>query len=129
MTRRWAALLTITACAAAVALPACGGSGGSGEPGASVGTETSSRTGAGAADAVAIEDFAYAPANLTVRKGAEVSFTNRDSTEHTATASGGGFDTGSIGKGQTKAVRLDTAGTFAYVCTFHPFMHGTITVR
>jgi plastocyanin len=83
----------------------------------------------GGGDAVGIKNFAYAPPSLTVSKGTAVKFTNEDTTEHTATASGGGFDTGSIAAGKTKSVTLDSSGTFNYVCTFHPFMHGTITVK
>ena len=82
----------------------------------------------GGGAAVSIKNFAYAPPSLTMDKGSTVKFTNRDSTEHTATASGA-FDTGSIGEGQTKSVTLETPGTFSYVCTFHPFMHGTVTVK
>jgi plastocyanin len=80
-------------------------------------------------DAVTIKNFAYSPADLTVSRGTTVEFSNRDTTEHTATAGGGQFDTGSIGQGQTKAITLETPGTFSYVCSFHPFMHGTITVK
>jgi plastocyanin len=114
MTRKSTAMLITAATVCAVLLSACG----SGDTSMSA-----------SANAVTIKNFAYAPANITVSKGTRVTLTNDDSTEHTATANGGGFDTGSISKGQSKTVSLDTPGTFPYVCTFHPFMHGTITVR
>ena len=128
MTRKSTFILIAAACAA-ILLAACGGSSdssssSSAEPATSMGS-----TGSSGGDAVAIKNFAYAPADLTVSKGSTISFSNQDSTEHTATASGGGFDTGTIREGQTKTVMLSTPGTFAYVCSFHPFMHGTITVR
>ena len=78
---------------------------------------------------MSIKDFAYSPPDLTVSAGTMLKFTNQDSTNHTATASGGAFDTGTIGKGQSKAVTLAGARHLAYVCSFHPFMHGTITVK
>jgi plastocyanin len=120
MTRKEVSTLVAVAVGAAVLLAACGGSGQSSGSGQSAG---------GGARAVSIKDFAYAPPSMTVGKGTSVVFMNEDTTEHTATADGGAFDTGSIGKGQTKTVTLQETGTFSYVCTFHPFMHGTITVK
>jgi plastocyanin len=124
MTRKSTAML-ITAVCAAVLLAACGGSSGSGSSSSST---TSMGASGGSGGAVTIKNFAYTPPELIVSKGSTIRFSNQDSTEHTATAAGG-FDTGTIGKGQTKSVTLNTAGTFSYVCTFHPFMHGTVTVR
>lgn len=128
MTRKSTAMLIAAACAA-VLLAACGSSSDSGSTSSANPTAAMGSSGGGGGDAVTIEDFAYAPAGLTVSEGSTISFTNRDSTEHTATASGSGFDTGTIEKGQTKSVTLERAGTFDYVCTFHPFMHGTVTVK
>jgi len=67
---------------------------------------------------------------VTVAPGTTVAFTNKDTTEHTATADNGTtFDTGAIQHDQTKMVTLTKAGTFAYHCSFHPFMTGTIIVK
>jgi len=91
---------------------------------------TGPATGNGSGDSVSIKDFAYAPAALTVAEGTRVAFSNHDSTNHTATEGGtGGFDTGTIAPGKTKTITLSTPGSFSYVCSFHPFMHGTLTVR
>jgi len=122
--------LIVAACAAALLLGACGGSSGSEDSTqADNGAMSSTPPSGGGSDAVSIKNFAYEPPSLTVSKGTTVKFTNDDTTEHTATASGGGFDTGSIAAGKAKSVTLDSSGTFSYVCTFHPFMHGTITVK
>jgi plastocyanin len=56
-----------------------------------------------------------------------VTFINADDDPHTAT--GSGFDTGAIQPGGTATVVLDTPGTFAYSCQFHPVMTGSIGVR
>ena len=122
-------LLAVAVSAACLALAACGG-GGAGSPTAA--EDSMAQTGAtpSGGDAVTIKDFAYAPANLTVASGTAVTFANEDSTSHTATSTGqGGFDTGTIEKGQTKSVTVERPGTYAYICSFHPFMHGTVTVR
>ncbi len=79
---------------------------------------------------VPISGFLFKPASLTVSVGARVTFTNLDSTAHTATADNGtAFDTGSLVQRQSRTVTFPTAGTFAYHCAFHPFMQATITVR
>jgi hypothetical protein len=44
-------------------------------------------------------------------------------------ATGSGFDTGTLQKGQSGSHTFSQAGSFPYVCTIHPFMHGTITVK
>jgi plastocyanin len=78
---------------------------------------------------VSISDYAYDPADITVASGAKVTFTNHDQTAHTATTQHGGFDTGTINPGHRATVTLTTPGTYAYYCQFHPFMHGTLTVK
>ena len=82
------------------------------------------------ADEVSILDFAYDPATVTVKKGAKLAWTNEDTAAHTATSdSGMGFDTGSLAKGDSKTITFNETGTFDYICTFHPFMTGTVEVK
>ncbi len=79
---------------------------------------------------VTIKNFKYHPAKIVVPKGATVTFSNKDSAEHTATANKSGmFDTGTVRPGQTKSAMIHGTGTIAYHCDFHPFMHGTIVVK
>jgi plastocyanin len=78
-------------------------------------------------EAVTIADFKYHPAALTVTAGTKVTFTNKDSAPHTATATG--LDTGTLQQGGSKTLVLSKPGTYAYVCSFHPYMHGSIVVR
>jgi plastocyanin len=77
---------------------------------------------------VDIRNFAFHPPALTIRKGTTVDFTNSSRVTHTATR-GGGFDTGPIRPGKTIGIRFNQKGTFAYHCSIHPFMHGTIVVN
>jgi plastocyanin len=82
------------------------------------------------AHAVRIKDFLYDPEAIEVAVGAKVTFTNADSAPHTATSQAdGAFDTGTLRKGESRSVTLDTAGTFTYYCAIHPFMKATVTVR
>jgi plastocyanin len=78
--------------------------------------------------AVAIKDFAFAPVALHVGIGTTVTWTNEDSTQHTATAGDGSFDSGTLAQGDTFSQTFDMAGTFHYRCTFHRGMTATITV-
>lgn len=80
---------------------------------------------------VKIKDFLYAPETVTVKKGARVDFENLDTAPHTATIAEGAmkFDSGTIEKGETKSVSFAKPGTYAYLCLFHPYMKGTVTVE
>lgn len=79
---------------------------------------------------VSIEDFAYEPAGIAVPQGTKLTFTNHDSSPHTATSTeAGAFETGTIKEGKTDSVTLDEPGTFAYYCAFHPFMKGKLVVE
>jgi plastocyanin len=77
---------------------------------------------------VAITNFAFKPAKLTVAAGTRVTFVNHDSTAHTATANHGGFGTGTINPRHSDTIRLAKPGRYPYHCLFHAFMTGTITV-
>jgi LPXTG-motif cell wall-anchored protein len=78
---------------------------------------------------VTIRDFEFAPSSVTVDVGDTVTWSNEGPTPHSATADDGSFDTGIFDAGQTRSETFDQAGTFAYFCTPHPNMRGTITVR
>lgn len=90
--------------------------------------EVSSTT-AAQGDAVTIKGFEFGPPSLTVAPGTKVTWTNEDSTNHTATANNGSFDTGTIKPSARLSATLTKPGTYTYTCQFHPFMKGTITVK
>jgi LPXTG-motif cell wall-anchored protein len=87
------------------------------------------RATAAADTGVTISDFEFAPSSVTVDEGDTVTWTNDGPTPHSATADDGSFDTGIFNAGQSRSQTFDQAGTFAYFCTPHPNMRGTITVR
>lgn len=82
-----------------------------------------------ATSAVNIQGSAFVPPTATVRVGDTVTWTNRDAFSHTATSDTGAFDTGVITAGTSHSFTFMTAGTFAYHCAIHSFMHGTIVVQ
>lgn len=76
---------------------------------------------------VGIADFTFTPATVNIPVGGSVVWTNNDKQQHTAT-SAGNFDAGAIQPGTSTTVAFDTAGSFIYICSFHPFMTGTVVV-
>ena len=79
-------------------------------------------------NAVSISNFAFAPATLTVPVGTTVTWTNHDEEPHTVVASDGSFHSPGLGTNSTYSFPFPTAGSFDYICSIHPFMHGTVVV-
>lgn len=80
-------------------------------------------------DEVEIEDFAFRPANIIVKKGTTVTWTNKDDSAHTVTADGGsGPNSELFGRGQSYSYTFNETGEFSYFCKPHPYMKGKVTV-
>jgi plastocyanin len=90
---------------------------------------TPAANGAAVADdgGVGIADFKFTPNEVHVPVGGSVVWTNNDTQPHTATAAGA-FDAGAIQPQTSATVVFETAGSFTYICSFHPFMTGTVVV-
>jgi plastocyanin len=77
-----------------------------------------------------IHDFAYHPSNVSVPRGAQVTWLNDDNPDHTATEKNhAAWDTQIIHSGEPFTIEFDSPGTYQYYCTIHPYMVGTLTVR
>ena len=76
-----------------------------------------------------IDDFTFTAAKVQVPVGTTVTWRNNGPSTHTATDSQGQWDTGDILDGQDAAVTFNTAGTFYYSCTPHPWMLGQVIVQ
>ena len=78
---------------------------------------------------VEIVDFAYDPDPVTIEEGGKVTWINRDSAPHTASAEDEQtFDTGTLDEGKLKSETFKEPGTYPYYCEIHPEMHGTVKV-
>ena len=77
---------------------------------------------------VTIKNFAFSPSALTIPVGATVTWRNDDGVAHTATTTSRGFDSGNLDNGAHFSFTFLKAGTYAYVCQYHPNMTGEITV-
>lgn len=78
-------------------------------------------------NAINIQNFAFSPAILTVKKGTTVTWTNDDSAPHQIKSTT--FNSSSLGKGQAFSFAFDTLGAFDYSCAIHPSMTGKIIVE
>ena len=85
-------------------------------------------------DNVTIQNFLYAPDNVTISANDIVKWTNNDIAPHTVTSGAtptpdGKFSSSSLGTGGTVCVQFFQVGTYPYYCTYHPFMIGSVTVQ
>lgn len=76
---------------------------------------------------VAAANFSFSPANLEIKQGETVTWTNQDSAPHQI--SGNGFKSDVLNKGQSFNFTFNTVGTYDYICSVHPYMKGKIIVR
>jgi amicyanin len=81
-----------------------------------------------ATTSVSISGFAFGPTSATVKVGSTVTWTNNDAVDHTVTFDGKTIDSGDLNRGDTFSHTFTKPGTYHYICTIHPFMHGTVTV-
>lgn len=82
-------------------------------------------------ETVAIRDFAYTPATITVKKGSTVTWTNNDAMQHDVMPDAESDDfMGSklLSKGESYSFTFDTPGTYTYHCSPHTYMKGTVIV-
>ena len=110
--------LVVAACSSSTATTTAPPSGG-----------TTAPSGGGAGGQVVMKNLAFDPATVTIAVGGTVTWTNEDSTTHTVTADNGEFNSGDLANGATFSFTFDTAGTFAYHCSIHPSMTGTVVVQ
>ena len=121
--------IALTAVAAALFTAGCG-SDDETTAGSTSTAADSAASGGEETDAVKIVDFEFTPPEITVAAGTEVTFTNDDTSPHTATADDDSFDTGKLDDGgDSGSVKLDEPGSYSYFCEFHPTMKGTIEVE
>jgi plastocyanin len=80
---------------------------------------------------VTIDNFAFAPAMLTVAPGTKVTWANKDEEPHTVTSADGGkiFKSDALDTDDKFSFTFDKPGTYKYFCSIHPHMVGTIVVK
>ena len=115
------AILALVA-AGAIALGGCSLYGGSNSPSSSTSPASSVDS-----NAVNIQNFAFNPGTMTVKKGTTVTWANNDSAQHQIKSTT--FNSSQLSKGQSFSFTFNDAGTFDYSCAIHPSMLGKIIVE
>ena len=112
--------------AVAIIAAACNGTGASayGAPASTAATTTAVT----ATNAAAIKGFSFQPDVLKVKVGAKVTWTNDDTVPHTVTADTNSFDSGNLQPAGSFSFTFTRPGTYAYHCSIHPSMHGSVVV-
>jgi len=73
----------------------------------------------------------FNPPTVTVVIGINntVEWVNDDSVPHTVTADGGSFSSGNLNPGDSYSFTFTSPGTYAYHCSYHPWMKGVVLVE
>lgn len=77
--------------------------------------------------AVRIEGMRFVPETLTVQRGDRIVWTNLDLVPHTVTQQA--FDSHALAPNASWSYVAGKPGTYAYHCTTHPTMVGTLVVQ
>jgi plastocyanin len=112
--------------AVAIIAAACNGTGSTayGAPASTAATTTA----ATAPNAATIKGFSFQPDVLKVKVGAKVTWTNDDTVPHTVTADTNSFASGNLQPAGSFSFTFTRPGTYAYHCSIHPSMHGSVVV-
>ena len=88
-------------------------------------------TAAGAASpaTVKIDNFAFAPATLTITAGTTVTWKNDDDSPHRIGDKNGTFKSAALDTDDTFSHTFAAPGEYPYICTIHPYMAGKIIVK
>jgi plastocyanin len=81
---------------------------------------------------VSIENFSFQPTTLTVAPGTSVTWVNNDEEPHNIVNVGQAarlFRSGGLDGGEKYTFVFDKPGTYEYICSVHPHMHGMIVVK
>lgn len=85
---------------------------------------------------VAISQFSYKPAEITVEQGTTILWINEDPAGHNAAFVADNLADREqdlagpiVGQGEKFAVHFKKAGEYDYYCTPHPFMKGAVIVK
>lgn len=83
-----------------------------------------------AVHAVAMAQYAFAPAALTVHVGDTITWTNQDQAPHdvTTTSAPVPLHSPTLATGQSWTYTFSQPGTYAYICSIHPDMRAQIVV-
>ena len=77
---------------------------------------------------ITIDNFTFGPADMTVKAGTAVKWTNHDDIPHSVVATDKSFRSAALDTNDSYSFTFKTVGTFMYFCGLHPHMTGKVTV-
>jgi plastocyanin len=83
---------------------------------------------AGTTQSILMTGIAFAPKQVTVHVGDTLDWANQDIVAHTATAKDKSWDVNVL-PGKNGRMVMKAAGTFDYICRYHPNMTGEVIVE
>ena len=82
-----------------------------------------------AGPSIKVENFTFNPAELTVKPGTTVTWTNGDDIPHSVVEKDAKFRSKPLDTGDKFTMTFNEAGEFIYFCGFHPHMTGKVIVK
>jgi plastocyanin len=121
--------MTALTIVATLALAACSGASTPAPPnGGGSGAAACSESKAAGAVGVTIVNSAYSTSAIAVKVGQVVAFTNKDSSQHTASLDDSSCTTATLNQGETDGLAFSAPGSYPFHCNIHPTMKGTFTI-
>ena len=78
---------------------------------------------------VVMKNFDFSPMDITVTSGSTVTWKNMDGEPHTVASADGVFRSPALDQNDTYQFKFDKPGVYKYICSIHPKMRATITVK
>jgi len=78
---------------------------------------------------VTIDNFTFNPAQISVKAGTTVTWTNQDDIPHTVTSTTRAFKSKAMDTDDKFSFTFTTPGTYEYFCSLHPHMTATVVVE
>jgi plastocyanin len=78
---------------------------------------------------VVLKNFDFSPMDVTVTPGSTVTWKNMDGEPHTVASADGVFRSPALDQNDTYQFKFDKPGVYKYICSIHPKMRATITVK
>jgi len=82
-----------------------------------------------APNTIVMKNFDFTPMAMTVNAGTTVTWRNMDEEPHTVVSRDGLFRSAALDTKETFTFTFAKPGVYKYICTIHPKMVGTITVK
>lgn len=78
---------------------------------------------------VSIDNFSFAPQDLTVKAGTTVTWVNQDDVPHTVVSNDKKFKSKALDTDDKFSFTFTDPGTYEYFCSVHPKMTAKVTVK